>query len=88
MGPDPKLFDDIIKMAGGAANVAGGLHEQVREEVRVRLDDFASRMNLVPREDLDQALAMIEKLRERVDAIEAQLEKVSEKNKPNTKEKA
>ena len=79
MGADPRLLDDIAKVAGGAVNIFSGMQEQFREEIRSRMDEIATRMDLVPREDLDQAIAMIMKLQKRVDTLEADVGKVSKK---------
>lgn len=70
MGPDPKILDDIARVAGGAVNIASGMQQQIREEIKSRMDDMAHRMDLVPREDLDRALAMIAALEKRVEALE------------------
>lgn len=76
MRPDPKLFDDIARVAGGAVNIVSGLQQQIRDDIRVRLDEMAARMDLVPREDLDRALETVAGLRKRVDALEERLSKL------------
>ncbi len=73
MGPDPKILDDIAKAAGGAVNILSGMQQQIREEIKTRMDDMAARMDLVPREDLDRAEAMIEKLRKQQAEFESRL---------------
>lgn len=76
---DPRFLDDIARVAGGAINIMSGLQQQVREDMRSRMDDMAARADLVPREDLDRAEAMILKLRQRVDDLEARLDKIEGK---------
>lgn len=78
MGPDPKILDDIARLAGGAVNVASGLQQQIREEIKVRIEETANRMDLVPREDLEQALAMIEKQSQRISDLENRLSNLEE----------
>ncbi|PJB71503.1 MAG: hypothetical protein CO093_05005 [Alphaproteobacteria bacterium CG_4_9_14_3_um_filter_47_13] len=73
MGADPKILDDIARVAGGAVNIFSGLSQQIREEIKSRVDDMASRMDLVPREDLERAEAMIAALRKRQDDMEMRL---------------
>lgn len=70
---DPRLLDDIARVAGGAVNIVSGLQQQIREDMRSRIDDFADRADLVPREDLDRAEAMIAKLRQRLDDLEGRV---------------
>lgn len=81
---DPRLLDDIARVAGGAVNIVSGLQHQLREDMRSRMDDYASRVDLVPREDLERAEGMILKLRERVEALECRLDGLEGK-KPSSK---
>lgn len=76
---DPRLLDDIARVAGGAVNIVSGLQHQLREDMRSRMDDYASRIDLVPREDLERAEGMILKLRERIDALEGRLDRLEGK---------
>ncbi len=76
---DPRFLDDIARVAGGAVNIVSGLQNQLREDVRSRMDSLADRADLVPREDLERAEAMLQKLRQRVDALEARLDKIEGK---------
>lgn len=73
MGSDPKILDDIARMAGGAVNILSGVRQQAAEEIKTRVDDMAARMDLVPREDLDRALAMIDSLQKQVADMEARI---------------
>lgn len=84
---DPRLLDDIARVAGGAVNIVSGLQQQLREDLRSRMDDMADRADLVPRADLERAEAMIQKLRSRIDDLEARLEKLEGK-KPAAAKKA
>ena len=69
MGPDPKLFDDIVRMAGGAVNIFSGLQQQIRDEIKSRIDETASRLDLVTREDMDRAEARIARLEKELAAL-------------------
>ena len=59
---DARIFEDLAKMAGGAMNVLSGVRQQISDEVKVRVEEIAARMNLVPREDVDRLEAVIAKL--------------------------
>ena len=87
MRPDAKILDDIARVAGGAVNILSGVQQQIRDEIHARMDDAASRMDLVPREDLDRAMAMIAKLRARSDELEARLDALEGKKTKAAKEK-
>lgn len=70
MGSDPKIFDDLVRVAGGAVHVLGGLQQQIREEVKSRVENMADKMDLVPREDMNRAETRINALEERIKALE------------------
>lgn len=61
-GSDKKMLDDIARVAGGAVNIISGLRQQVRDDMRLRAEEVASRLDLVPREDFDELRARVEKL--------------------------
>lgn len=66
LGTKEKVLDDIARMAGGTANIFGGLGRSIHEEIKSRVDEMATRLDLVPREDL-AALEL------RIEALEKQL---------------
>lgn len=67
---DNRLFDDIARVAGGAAGLLASVRQQAAEEIRARIDEMAERADLVPRADLERAEAMIAALEKRVSALE------------------
>ena len=73
MGPDPKILDDIARVAGGAVNIVSGLHQQIRDDIRSRMEETASSMNLVAREDFDHACAVMTDMMSRVEALEKEV---------------
>ena len=73
MKPDPKIIDDLARMAGGAVNILSGMQQQVREEIRSRVDEMLSRMDVVPREDFERLEAMVAKLRLKQEELEKRL---------------
>lgn len=77
--PDSKMLDDLARVAGGAVNVFSGLQEQILSDVRSRVEEVATRLDLVPRDELDKALGMIEKLRQELRALEARVDAVDGK---------
>lgn len=71
MKPDPKIFDDLARMAGGAVNLFSGLQQQIREEIRSRVDEMLARLDVVPREDFERLEGMVAKLRQRQEELES-----------------
>ncbi|HEY8191357.1 MAG TPA: accessory factor UbiK family protein [Alphaproteobacteria bacterium] len=70
MKPDMKILDDIARVAGGAVNILSGMQQQIRDEIRVRMEEAASRMDLVTREDYDILAERVKKLEARVATLE------------------
>ncbi|MCD6073380.1 MAG: hypothetical protein K0Q70_263 [Rhodospirillales bacterium] len=64
-----RLFDDMAKVAGGAAGTLSGLKSEFESRVRQMVDDLVSKLDLVTREDLDTALALAAKAREEQESL-------------------
>lgn len=67
MKPDPKIFDDLSRVAGGAMNVFSGFREQILNDIKARVEEVAARMDLVPREDFERLEAQVKALQKRID---------------------
>jgi BMFP domain-containing protein YqiC len=87
MGPDNKVLDDIARVAGGAVNILSGMRQQMRDDVRARVEEVAARLDLVPRDDFEQARAMIARLGRQVDALESRLDALEGKGRKSAKAK-
>ncbi len=79
MKPDPRIFDDITRMAGGAMNVFSGIREQILNDVKARFDELAHRMNWVPREDFDRLEMRVKELEKKMGAPAPSQKPVSKK---------
>ncbi|MDP7142353.1 MAG: accessory factor UbiK family protein [Alphaproteobacteria bacterium] len=77
------FVDDLARMAGGAANVASTMRQQIQEDIKTRVEEIAQRMDLVPRQDLDDANTRITALTEIVKDLEDRLSAL-EDTKPKT----
>jgi BMFP domain-containing protein YqiC len=75
MKPKEQIFDDIARVAGDAVSLFSGMTRQVKDEIRARVDELATRMDLVPREDFERLEAMLAETRRKVDALEKELGK-------------
>jgi BMFP domain-containing protein YqiC len=74
------LFDDMARVASGAAGALGGIRSRMEGELRDHVERLLGRMNLVNREEFDvvaavarNARAESEALAERVAVLEARL---------------
>lgn len=72
-----QLMDDLAQLAGGAAGLLGSVQQQMREDIKTRVEEMATRLDLVPREDFERVEALLQKalddqkqMQERLDALE------------------
>lgn len=75
-----RLFDDMARVASGAANALGGIRSRMEGELRDQVERLLLRMNLVTREEHEVVAALAAKARSeqedlarRVAALEAKL---------------
>ncbi|WP_041796074.1 accessory factor UbiK family protein [Pararhodospirillum photometricum] len=73
MTPSNRLFDDLSRLAGGAAGALGGLRVEVETLVRSRVERLMSEMDLVRREDFEVVEAMVREAREHQEALESRI---------------
>ena len=76
-----RFFDDIARVASGAAGALSGVREEVEAVVKHRLERMMADMDLVPRDEFEAVKAVAataraeqEKLEARVAALETALE--------------
>lgn len=73
------IFDDITKLAGGAAGTLNSVRMQIKNDVKARVEEVATRLDLVPREDLDRVEALLEKTIQVQQDLTQRLEKLEKK---------
>ncbi len=74
-----KVFDDIARVAGGTVSVLSDLGRNIREDLRSRADEAATRLNLVPREDFERLEAVLKNTRSLVDEQQRRIEALEQK---------
>jgi len=93
-----KIFDDLAKVAGGAASTLSGLKGEVESLVRQQVERFLLNVDMVPRDEFDAVQAMAAKARAGQEALETRVRELEKKlgikaqanpkAKPKTKAKA
>ena len=75
-----RLLEDLAKVASGAASTVVGMKEEIDAIVRQRVERLAAELNLVTREEFEatrelatEAFAAVDRLEQRVAALEARL---------------
>ena len=73
-----RFFDDMARVAGGAASALSGVREEIEARLRGQLERILAGMDLVSREEFEAVKAMAAKaraeqedLQRRLDAMEA-----------------
>ncbi len=79
MQTDNKIFDDLARLATGAAGALHGVKGEVEESVRAWLERQLSSMDLVTRDEFEAVKTMAEKARIENDALRTELELLREK---------
>ncbi len=64
-----RFFDDLARMAGGAASAMTGLKAEIEGLVRQQIERLLSEMHLVPREEFEAVKAMAAKARAEQEAL-------------------
>lgn len=80
MQSQSRLFDDLARVAAGAAGALSGMRGEIEARLRDQFERVLAGMDLVSREEFEAARAMAVKAREeqevllrRVEALEARL---------------
>lgn len=87
-----RIFDDLAKVANGAAGTMAGLKSEIGNMVRYRMEGFMSDMNMVSREEFDAVKGMAAKARSEQASLERRIEELETKlgrlaPKPRTRKK-
>jgi BMFP domain-containing protein YqiC len=74
-----KIFDDLAKVAGGAASTLSGLKGEVESLVRQQVERFLLNVDMVPRDEFDAVQAMAAKARAGQEALETRVRELEKK---------
>lgn len=79
MKAQSRILDEIAGVAGGALSLAGSAKEQIRDELKARIEFALSKMDLVTRDEYNRLEAMVKKSREEQIALEERLAQLEAK---------
>ena len=68
-----RLFDDLARVASGAAGALSGLRGELEELFRQRLERYLEEADMVPRDEFDTIKAIAVQAREAQEALEARV---------------
>lgn len=74
-----RILGDLAQVAGGTMGLASGLSQNIRADIKARIDEAVSRLDLVPREDLDALKAMLEQSRIEQETLKQRLDTLEKK---------
>jgi len=73
-----RLFDDVAKVASGAASTLSGVREEIDGLIRQQIERVMSEMDMVPRDEFEAVKAMAAKARAEQDALNARVAALEE----------
>lgn len=73
------LFDDLSKMASGAAGALMDVRREIEQQVAGQVKQWTQRLDVVSREEFDAVRLMAEKARAENEALSARLEALESK---------
>tara|TARA_B100000676_G_scaffold301812_1_gene349560 strand:+ start:17170 stop:17478 length:309 start_codon:yes stop_codon:yes gene_type:complete len=73
MQRDNKLFDDIFRVASGAAGALSGARLELEEIFRNRVERFLAEADMVPRDEFEAIRAVAVRARESQEALEVRV---------------
>jgi BMFP domain-containing protein YqiC len=79
MQKDNKFFEDIARLASGAAGGFVEMKREIEDMVSLQLEKLLQRMNLVSREEFDTISGMLSKSREEQENLKKKLEELEKK---------
>ena len=68
-----RIFDDMAKVASGAASTFSGLKDEADAMIRQQIERVMSEMDVVPRDEFEVVKAMVSKVRSEQDALIARI---------------
>ena len=74
-----RLFDDLARVANGAASIMIGAKGEVGASVRHRIEDFLSTLDLIPRDEFEALKAVAVKARMEQELLESRVAKLEKK---------
>ncbi|MED5336950.1 MAG: accessory factor UbiK family protein [Pseudomonadota bacterium] len=80
-----RIFDDLARVANGAAAVATGMRQEIEALVRQQFERFLTDRDLVSREEFEAVRLMAEKARAENEALAARLTALETGAKPAAK---
>ena len=68
-----RLFDDLARVASGAAGVLAGVRTEMEDAFRQKLERYLAEADMVPRDEFDAIKAVAVKAREAQEELEARV---------------
>jgi BMFP domain-containing protein YqiC len=83
---DRRFFDDMARVANGAAGALGGIRSRMEGELRDQVERLLARMNLVTREEFEVVAALARTARAEQEALAERLALLEAKSPAPLKE--
>ncbi len=79
---DPKIFDDVVnKLAGAIPTGARNIQHDLEKNFKAILQSRFAKLDLVTREEFDVQKAVLQRTREKLEALEKQVAKLEHESR-------
>lgn len=85
---DNKLLDDLARVAGGAVSLISSVRRQVQSDLKGRVDYYADRLDLAPREEIERLQSLVATFRTEQSALKERVAELEALVKGSKKEKS
>lgn len=79
MNETSKILDDVAQLAGSAVGIAAGVKEHVHNDIKARVEEVATRLDLVPREDFERLETTLHAAIEKINTLEERIKGLEQK---------
>ena len=74
-----KMLDDLARIAGGAVGIASNAKNQIKTDVKTRIDQLALDADLVPRSEFERIEAVLAETRSQLEILTKRVEALENK---------
>jgi len=71
-----RIFDDMAKVASGAASTLTGVRDEIDGLIRQQIERVMAEMDMVPRDEFEAVKSMAAKARAEQDALKTKIEEL------------
>ncbi len=83
--PESNVIDDIMHLAGGAMGLVSEMRQSIHSDIKERVEQTASNLDLVPRADFERLELLVQTQQKDIDTLKARMSKTKKKTQEKEK---